>query len=330
MSHLHSAVATTESKSPQLTSNTMGLPPSPPATPQGPGTLRRSCRLNPLDSNGRSFLADQLGLSVRCFESWLASPAVLPHLSLWRILCITSRARYNTAIEWINSGPQGYFYNPSHLEEDLLLLCLGEGSGAATDGRFADPTPPRLTSWTTQAVWARCAWRIVEAARAPGLVFAQRFTQNPAACYATVIDVLCIVFHSIAFRGAGSWYEQFLAGSSSPSLEQRLMIAPQSPPESFKAANDEDDEDEYDEEASTVVLAHDDDDDPEYENLSSGSTASTRTANHLRRRSHKARAGSTVAPIAAAVTIQDEDVDADTYTRQWIAALGPGYRETMG
>nr|POE86447.1 hypothetical protein CFP56_46631 [Quercus suber] len=253
----------------------MALPPTPPATPPGSAAPRRSYRWNLLDSNGRAFLADQMNLSVVCFESWLCSPTVQPHLHLWHILCIAGRTRYNTAVEWINAGAQGYFYDPVHLEEDLLLLCLGEGSGASSEGQFADSTLDRRTAaWSTQAVWARCAWRIVEAGQAPGQVFAQRFRWHPAACYAVVIDLVCIAFHSIAFRGHGSWYEHAILGTIGSWYRTPKLTMPRSPESPGAEAKDEDEGEDDDEEASTTILTDHED---EYEGSSIDSPGSADT-----------------------------------------------------
>ena len=57
-------------------------------------------------------------------EGWIASSTVQPHLQLWYQLCIASKRRFNDAVDWINTGEQGYFYNPNDLQEYLLLMCL--------------------------------------------------------------------------------------------------------------------------------------------------------------------------------------------------------------
>ena len=91
--------------------------------------IRRSERSNPYDSNGREYLAGQLNVSRKDLEVWILSPTVHPHLLHWYRISISSPQRFNTAIRWINSGDKGYYYDPAGLEDDLLLMCLGEGDG---------------------------------------------------------------------------------------------------------------------------------------------------------------------------------------------------------
>lgn len=148
-------------------------------------------------------------------ETWITSPTVRPHLRLWYHLCIINGRRFNDAIDWINTGATGYFYNTNDLEDDLLLICLGEGNGVPEDGRhysvFADSAA--LTGeWLTQELWARSTWRIVQANQGPGQVFETMAYEHAAAAYSFVIDLLCISFHSVAFRGKQSCYERLING----------------------------------------------------------------------------------------------------------------------
>jgi len=183
---------------------------------------RRSARLTVYDSNGRDALASTLNWSRTQLETWLTSPTVRPHLRLWYRTCIENERRYNEGIEWINTGEKGYYYNPSDLEEDVLLECFGEGIaggspeleamiggtvGFATEGI-------KTASWTTVELWARTAWRIVQNNMDAGQVFEQAALKHPAACYAAVIDLLCIAFHSIAHRGAASCYRDLIIGGT--------------------------------------------------------------------------------------------------------------------
>lgn len=136
-------------------------------------------------------------------------------------ICVSGSRRFNHAIEWINSGQKGYFYNAENLEEDLLFLCLGEGIGSAVVdsksaggkeiAKFADKDA-KTSTWLTQEVWARTAWRIVQDNRGDGQLFADSVESHPATCYAFAIDLLCLAFHSIAFRGGESVYTQIIMG----------------------------------------------------------------------------------------------------------------------
>lgn len=184
-----------------------------------PTELRRSLRLNTYDSNGRDYLANSIGWSRQKLESWIISPTVRPNLQLWYQVCIAGRTRFNDAVEWINTGEQGYFYNPSDLEEDLLLMCLCEGDkdsegeheqGNGRDGASYQDEKAKTGRWITQEVWARTAWRIVQDNREKDQAFVWHAKEHPAAAYGLVIDLLCLAFHSIAFRHRSSIYEQLI------------------------------------------------------------------------------------------------------------------------
>lgn len=171
---------------------------------------RRSARLSTNDSNGREYLADTVGWTPEKLEAWITSPTVRPHLQLWHRLCIDGRRRFNHAVDWINSEPKGYFYNENDLQDDLLLICLCEGD--RIDSGYM--TPESVTGkWTTQELWARTAWRIVNDNKDPGQAFAGTTEERPSACYGFAIDLLCISFHSIAFRGKASCYELLINGA---------------------------------------------------------------------------------------------------------------------
>ncbi|KAK5164549.1 uncharacterized protein LTR77_009755 [Saxophila tyrrhenica] len=199
-------------------------------------TVRRSSRLNPYDSNGREYLAGQLGCSRHDLEAWITSPTVQPHLRLWYQTCVSGARRFNDAIGWINSGENGYYYNPDGLDDDLLLMCLCEGSNITSSNEpgsalgldtasYANTTA-KTDDWNTQELWARTAWRIVQANNGQGQMFAELIEKHPVARYAFVIDLLCLAFHSIAFRGRASAYEGLINGvgvpdSSSPSSKTK-------------------------------------------------------------------------------------------------------------
>jgi hypothetical protein len=206
-------------------------------------TVRRSIRLNAYDSNGRDYLADKVGVTRIELESWITSPTVRPHLVLWHHICISGPRRFNHAIEWINTGEKGYFYNPEDLEEDLLFMCSGEGDLRAEceeksdDERvsYADKAA-KTGNWITQELWARTAWRIVQDNTGQEQIFENLIKEHPAACYAFVIDLLCLAFHSIAFRGSASVYKQLILGNDT-SLEQPEHL----PKLSASESHDEDD-----------------------------------------------------------------------------------------
>ncbi|EME86343.1 uncharacterized protein MYCFIDRAFT_172115 [Pseudocercospora fijiensis CIRAD86] len=147
------------------------------------------------------------------FEAWLALPTVHTHTLLWYNLCVVGRRRFKDGREWIETGENGYFYNRSFLEDDLLLMCLEEGDveeGVA--GKFSDQNTSTF-DWITQEVWARTIWRIVQSNRGPGHIFATQAVNHPAAAYGAVIDLLTIAFHSIVFRGGESiWHKLILSG----------------------------------------------------------------------------------------------------------------------
>lgn len=183
--------------------------------------LRRSERLGTYDANGRDYLSSKVGWSRPKFEEWLYSETVRPHLQSWYTTCITNKDRYNDGIDWINTGERGYFYNESDLEEHLLLMCLDVGKGGKdvkggegcgnTD--FVDEEID-TTDWITQQLWARIAWRVVHGNCAEGQVFYDSVKNRPATAYGFVIETLCIIFHSVAFRGNGSVYLPLLKGGT--------------------------------------------------------------------------------------------------------------------
>ncbi|KJY02313.1 hypothetical protein TI39_contig66g00014 [Zymoseptoria brevis] len=188
-------------------------------------TLRRSKReTNALKlSNGRDYLSHALCMTRTQLEAWLSSNTVLPHLALWSKLCIDSPRRYNDAIEWINFVDGKYFEDGGELEEDLLLACLEEGqtNTAIEEGGehsvFADHNA-KTASWCTQDLWARTAWRIVQDNCGPGEIFRSKIEQHPAAPYAVAIDILCLAFHSIAWRETASCW--WILINSTPSQEK--------------------------------------------------------------------------------------------------------------
>lgn len=179
---------------------------------------RRSQRLEAYDSNGRDYLSSALGWSRSQFEKWLYSSTVRPSLQEFYCLCIVDSKHFNESVDWINTGPKGYYYDENDLEEDLLFMCLCAGNdGQAEDcgeGSSVDFAELDIDAkgWITQELWARAAWRIVHANRASGQIFHNAAQDRPAAAYGFAIEMLCIIFHSIAFRGAESVYLTLLKG----------------------------------------------------------------------------------------------------------------------
>nr|OQO22073.1 hypothetical protein B0A51_08914 [Rachicladosporium sp. CCFEE 5018] len=134
-----------------------------------PIVTRRTHRQHHYHSNGRDYLASLLDWpSATILENFLRSTSVRPHLQHWIRLCYETPHRFHEAVEWINTGPKGYYYHPGDLEEDLLLECL--------------------SGWME-------GMREVEA-------------------YGFMGEVLCIAFHSLAFRGKDSCYWGIIVGES--------------------------------------------------------------------------------------------------------------------
>lgn len=171
------------------------------------------------------------------FEEWLQSQSVKRHLLLWYHLCVKSPKRFNEAVEWINTGENGYFYNSSDLEEDLLLMCLDEGNiedqQELEEDKASYADQKTLThKWSTQEVWARAAWRIVQDNRGAGEAFEHAAINHAAAAYGFVIEILCIAFHSMAFRKWASVWEEIITGigftmlssPDTPSAEDDKMV----------------------------------------------------------------------------------------------------------
>jgi hypothetical protein len=239
--------------------NTMASPTSP--------SVRRSPRQIHYDSNGRDYLADKLGCSRMELEEWIQSPTVRPHLRQWYILCVSGPKRFNDAIEWINSGADGYFYNPDDLEEELLFLCLEAVKDPAVDGvleveehdvaSLIDEAN-KAKNMITQELWARTALRIVHSNKGKDQTFEKPLQTQPATCYAFAIDLLCIAFHSIAFRGYASIYEQLINGKTSAQLNFELYgdTMDYEIDEDHDVSSNEDESDR-----STMVVDHSSDDD---------------------------------------------------------------------
>lgn len=191
--------------------------------------LRRSSRLHAYDSNGRDYLADKLGFSRAELEEWITSPTVKPHLKLWYQLCIGNGRRFNDAIAWINERDGEYFYDEDLLEDDLVLMCLAEGDTDEEDldivleeGRQAyGNEKAKTTTWTTQNLWARTAWRVVQNNKGEDQSFEVHIKHHAAACYAFVIELLCLAFHSIAHRRSASPYESLINGSTTPGKDAK-------------------------------------------------------------------------------------------------------------
>ncbi|KAK6440736.1 hypothetical protein LTR95_003035 [Oleoguttula sp. CCFEE 5521] len=179
-----------------------------------PIATRRTHRQHHYHSNGRDYLASLLDWpSGTILEDFLRSDAVLPHLQHWLRLCYETPHRFQEAVEWINTGPQGYHYTSGDLEEDLLLECLGYGVGE--DGRMGDwrwdDEGAETGGWITLELWARTVWRAVrDSSRQGGWLEGRREVE----AYGFVSEILCITFHSLAFRGKKSYYWGIIVGES--------------------------------------------------------------------------------------------------------------------
>ncbi|KAF2168198.1 hypothetical protein M409DRAFT_21642 [Zasmidium cellare ATCC 36951] len=181
-----------------------------------PLPARRSARID-YTSNGRNYLCSVTGWPREKLDEWLTSNSVRSHLQIWYCLCVSSKRRFNDAIEWINTRA---FYEEGDLEEDLLLMCLQEGNMNDADGNavvpisaYADNTVA-TSKWITQEVWARAAWRVVQDNAGPGEAFEKAIQEHPAAAYALAIDILCLAFHSIAYREADSVWEGIITNGA--------------------------------------------------------------------------------------------------------------------
>ncbi|EME47148.1 hypothetical protein DOTSEDRAFT_20951 [Dothistroma septosporum NZE10] len=178
------------------------------------------------NSNGRDYLASELGCSQDELNAWLKSSKVRPHVQVWYKLCVLGRRRCQEITDWIARGTHigkvGYFYDDSKLQNDVLLECLCEGNIEVGTGYeisiFADPSV-HTYNWSTQEIWARSAWRIVQENASPGDVFELMVLEHAARAYALVIDILSIAFHSITFRRSESVWEEIIDFGTSLAFE---------------------------------------------------------------------------------------------------------------
>ena len=168
-------------------------------------------------SNGRDYLASELGCTREQLDTWLKSSKVRPHLQVWYKLCVLGLRRCKEVVEWVETGTHighvGYFYDPVEFQLDVALMCLGEGNVEGgpnySVSQYADPTV-QTYDWSTQEVWARTVWRIVQENGDGGDFFEAMIQEHPAKAYALVIDMLSIAFHSIIFRRCESVWEKLI------------------------------------------------------------------------------------------------------------------------
>lgn len=172
-------------------------------------------------SFGRDYLANALGWPRPQLDKWLLSSTVHEHLVFWHSTCVERPRRYNEAIDWINTG---YFDKDCNLEEDVLLLCLGEGScasdrdaGGVECMTYADQTA-QTYKWTTIELWARSVWRIVQDNCGRGAIFEKAVKFHPAAAYGIVFDILAVAFHNIACVGPQSVWSNIINGACVPTM----------------------------------------------------------------------------------------------------------------
>lgn len=105
-------------------------------------------------------------------------------------------------------------------------MCLGEGEDGGGEVGYADESV-KTGAWITQELWARTAWRIVHANRGSESrnVFEKLSASRPVAwSYGFVIELLCIAFHSLAFRGPASCWENLINGDDGPVESQGTTI----------------------------------------------------------------------------------------------------------
>lgn len=192
--------------------------------------IRRSSRQTWANyaSFGRDYLAETLGWSRPQLDDWLLSSTVHPHLVFWHSTCIERARRFNEGVEWINTG---YFFKDCNLEEDVLLLCLGEGNqGSDEDAAgvecktYANATA-KTYRWTTVELWARSVWRITQDNCGKGARFEKAMESHPAAIYGIVFDVLALAFHNIASIGLESVWATIINSACTPTRALTLCTA---------------------------------------------------------------------------------------------------------
>lgn len=193
--------------------------------------VRRSLRLQ-ADPNGRQYLANQLNWTIDKVDDFITNSTVQPHLQLWHKLCITGTRRCNEVYELINANHFRTLGKDEDLDkgfaQELWLACLADGDHGIQ--RFAD-RKTMTGEWTTVDVWARTAWRIVNSNKDPGQAFerlAHKHPEHPGKSYRVIVDLLCLAFHSIAFRGKASVYEKLInetAASDGGTAEDMAVTA---------------------------------------------------------------------------------------------------------
>ena len=167
--------------------------------PNSDNALPGPSQLNEEDSNGRDCVASQLGLSRGEFKLWLRSAAVQPHLRMWRRHCIDGSEHFRNGMKWIDTG---YFYAADGLEIDLALLIIMGGSSDF------HPEETDTSESGTMGRWLGCVEKIVGENEGEGMVLDGMKEKSGRYADEIVVEMLCLIFHSVAHRGPASvWLE---------------------------------------------------------------------------------------------------------------------------
>ncbi|GAB7341830.1 hypothetical protein MBLNU457_g0152t1 [Dothideomycetes sp. NU457] len=176
---------------------------------------RRSSRLTGSDLNGRGYLSDQLGCTVSEVDCWITSKNISRPLKKWYQQCVMKGEASNTMLELIKSGN---FEKPNNVfEKDILHTALGQRDrpSMGTDAPYM-----RMIH-----IWAAIAKNVVEASRSYTPTFADLATHYHEKFLAIAIDLLCLIFHSILYRGQGSIYASMIGNvTADRRIEPRPII----------------------------------------------------------------------------------------------------------
>ena len=176
---------------------------------------RRSSRLASADLNGRGYLSDQLGCTVTEVDRWITSDQVHSHLVIWYQQNVLKQESRSVMLDLIKTRN---FEKPNNIfEADILRVTLGQTR--RPDMRQDAPYVSAIHSWaaTTQD--------IVEASRLYTISFARLATDHHERFHIITIDLLCLAFHSIAYRGQGSIYTTMIGPSAKIKQCEPLILS---------------------------------------------------------------------------------------------------------
>lgn len=207
---------------------------------------RRSSRLADYGLNGRGYLSNQLGCTVSEVDCWITSKNASSHLSLWYQQCVSKGEASDIMLELVKNGD---FEKPYNIfEKDILHTALGQ------QNRPSMRTDPSYIN--TIHIWAVTAKNVVEASRSYTPTFVDLAKHHHEKFLTTAIDLLCLAFHSIAYRGRRSVYASMIGHAvTNKQIEPRLSV--------YESGSTETDESAVDD-ISTETEAWDRDDDSEY------------------------------------------------------------------